>query len=533
LYTYQIFELCVNPGNPLLADAAEFNVDPLAFTYTTVYNNNGGVGLYWTDLTRDDVGGLRYLYRTNNMNFESPGPNTTVFTLTTNANQTTITTSNLQTFLELLPVTDPVTLLTIYPNLNITSVSSNFVVVNITNFFGILTNAPWAPAGFPPQLIVQGQTVQQFALRYSYTFDNVVTNHFYPNWPTKIQTIQISPAPFAPAGSVLVITNSISTITTRTNGGDFYILPPGVMGYVFEPGLVITNKGSVTNIDPNSVFSVNASTIRFQQTISYFTNYQYVVHAIQLLASTNATLFQGIQKMTFVRRDFDSLIGTFFQPITNTYTMNAVVNNSLSLRTVQRVVAQPDFLFTASDMNNGPDGPITTTYFNRNINFNAANALPGLAGPGTIETPTTIAYNKGFPFYENTGTTPTETGQLLIEQWGSFDGTTNPPVVYPSGTSLANLENQVLMHVTSTSLPDGTNGVAYNGGPGFQLTGSGGSPPYTWTIVANALPAGLGLSPDGVISGTPVSGAATFDFTVRMTDTGARTVDQPLAITIH
>ena len=533
LYSYSISEVCQN--SVILAEAVPVSVDPLAFTYTPVASRSLGVGEFYTGLTRDDVGGLRYLLRTNNMNFESPGPNTTVFTLTTNANQTTITTSNLQTFLELLPVTDPVTLLTIYPDLNITSVSSNFVVVNITNFFGILTNAPWAPAGFPAQLIVQGQTVQQFALRYSYTFDNLVTNHFYPNWPTKIQTIQISPAPFAPAGSVLVITNSISTITTRTNGGDFYILPPGVMGYVFEPGLVITNKGSVTNIDPNSIFSVNASTIRFQQTISYFTNYQYVVHAIQLLASTNATdLFQGIQKMTFVRRDFDSLIGQTWQTVTNNYTLRSVgANSSLIPHPVRRVVTtQPDILFTARDIPpNVVGGVISPIIYARTFNFNQANILPNLAGPGTIEPRVTITYNKEAPVFYNTSAFLTEPAVPYLV-YGSFDGTTNPPVVYPSGTSLANLENQVLMQVISTSLPDGNVGVAYNGGAGFQLTGSGGSPPYTWDIVANALPPGLDLSSSGLISGTPTS-PATFDFTVRMTDTGARPVQRDFAITIH
>jgi hypothetical protein len=533
LYSYSISEVCQNSA--ILAEAVPVSVDPLAFTYTPVASRSLGAGEFYTGLTRDDVGGLRYMLRTNNMNFESPGPNTTVFTLTTNANQTTITTSNLQTFLELLPVTDPVTLLTIYPDLNITSVSSNFVVVNITNFFGILTNAPWAPAGFPAQLIVQGQTVQQFALRYSYTFDNLVTNHFYPNWPTKIQTIQISPAPFAPAGSGLVITNSISTITTRTNGGDFYILPPGVMGYVFEPGLVITNKGSVTNIDPNSIFSVNASTIRFQQTISYFTNYQYVVHAIQLLASTNATdLFQGIQKMTFVRRDFDSLIGQTWQTVTNNYTLHSVgANSSLIPHPVRRVVTtQPDILFTARDIPpNVTGGVISPIIYSRTFNFNQNNILPNLAGPGTIEPRVTITYNKEAPVFYNTSAFLTEPAVPYLV-YGSFDGTTNPPVVYPSGTSLVNLENQVLMQVTSTSLPDGNVGVAYNGGAGFQLTGSGGSPPYTWDIVANALPPGLDLSSSGLISGRPTS-AATFDFTVRMTDTGARPVQRDFAITIH
>src|ERR1035437_5842777 len=532
LYSYSISEVCQNSA--ILAEAVPVSVDPLAFTYTPVASQSLGVGEFYTGLTRDDVGGLRYMLRTNNMNFESAGPGTTVFTLTTNASLEILTTLNLQTFLELLPITDPATLLTIYPNLNITSVSSDFVIVNITNLVGVLTNAPWAPAGFPPQLIVQGQVVQQFALRYSYTFDNVVTNHFYPNWPTKIQTIEISPAPFAPAGSGLVITNSISTITTRTNGGDFYILPPGVTGYVFEPGLVITNKGSVTNIFTNNIVLVNASTISYSQTITFFTNYQYVVHAILLQASTNATFqFQGIQKMTFVRRDFDSVIGQTWQTVTNNYTLRSLgANSSLIPHPVRRVVTQPDILFTARDIPpNVVGGSISPIIYERTIGFNQANVLPNLAGPGTIEPQRTITFNKEAPVFYNTSAFLTEPAVPYLV-YGSFDGTTNPPVVYPSGTSLANLENQVLMQVTSTSLPDGNVGVAYNGGAGFQLTGSGGSPPYTWDIVANALPPGLDLSSSGLISGRPTS-AATFDFTVRMTDTGARPVQRDLAITIH
>jgi hypothetical protein len=531
LYSYTILEFC--NGTAWLAYTVPFPVDPLADTYTAVASLSASWGEYYTSLTLDDVGGLRYLLRTNNMNFESTGPGTTMFTLTTNANQEILTTLNLQTFLELLPITDPATLLTIYPNLNITSVSSDFVIVNITNLVGVLTNAPWAPAGFPPQLIVQGQVVQQFALRYSYTFDNVVTNHFYPNWPTKIQTIEISPAPFAPAGSGLVNTTIKSTITTRTNGGDFYILPPGVTGYVFEPGLVITNKGSVTNIFTNNIVLVNASTISYSQTITFFTNYQYVVHAIQLLASTNATdLFQGIQKMTFVRRDYDSLIGQFFQPLTNNYTLRSVANSSLVPHPVRRVITAPDMLFTARDLVDVPgNNTIGGNLIARSINFEP-HVLNNLAGPGNIRPQMLVTLNKAGPTFENIDPFLDEVGKSTpLFLWGSFDGTTNPPVVYPSGTSIVNLENQVLMQITTTSLPNGTHNVVYNGG-GFQLTGSGGSPPYTWDIVANALPPGLDLSSSGLISGTPTS-AATFDFTVRMTDIGARPVQRDFAITIH
>jgi hypothetical protein len=143
-----------------------------------------------------------------------------------------------------------------------------------------------------------------------------------------------------------------------------------------------------------------------------------------------------------------------------------------------------------------------------------------------------VTLNKAGPTFENIDPFLDEVGKSTpLFLWGSFDGTTNPPVVYPSGTSIINLENQVLMQIITTSLPNGTNKVVYNGA-GFQLTRSGGSPPYTWDIVENALPPGLDLSSSGLISGTPTN-AATFDFTVRMTDIGARPVQRDFAITIH
>ena len=51
--------------------------------------------------------------------------------------------------------------------------------------------------------------------------------------------------------------------------------------------------------------------------------------------------------------------------------------------------------------------------------------------------------------------------------------------------------------ITTATLPDAQVGVPYS----FQLTESGGTPPYTWT--ETGLPAGLTMSPAGLISGTP------------------------------
>jgi len=110
---------------------------------------------------------------------------------------------------------------------------------------------------------------------------------------------------------------------------------------------------------------------------------------------------------------------------------------------------------------------------------------------------------------------------------GSFDGTTNEPIVFPSGNSIRNLENQVLMQVVTQS--------PVNVGPDFsvQLAGIGGQPPYTWALTPGspALPSGVSLSPDGTLSGTSAS-SGSFDFVVRMSDAGARYVDKVITLVI-
>ena len=84
--------------------------------------------------------------------------------------------------------------------------------------------------------------------------------------------------------------------------------------------------------------------------------------------------------------------------------------------------------------------------------------------------------------------------------------------------------------ITTTSLPDGTVGVAYS----ETLTAAGGVTPYTWSIASGSLPSGLSLnSSTGQISGTPTT-AGTSNFTARVTDSQvpADTADQPLSIIV-
>ena len=57
-----------------------------------------------------------------------------------------------------------------------------------------------------------------------------------------------------------------------------------------------------------------------------------------------------------------------------------------------------------------------------------------------------ITFNKVGTTYRNFAGTPflDETTATRSFIWGSFDGSTNAPIIYPSGTSIQNLERQVL-----------------------------------------------------------------------------------------
>jgi hypothetical protein len=78
---------------------------------------------------------------------------------------------------------------------------------------------------------------------------------------------------------------------------------------------------------------------------------------------------------------------------------------------------------------------------------------------------------------------------------------------------------------TVSPLPSGTVGTAYN----QLLEAAGGTAPYSWSVTAGALPAGLNLSAAGVVSGTPTA-AGTFNFTAQVV--GGGTVTKAFDITI-
>ena len=63
------------------------------------------------------------------------------------------------------------------------------------------------------------------------------------------------------------------------------------------------------------------------------------------------------------------------------------------------------------------------------------------------------------------------------------------------------------------------------------LTESGGTSPFTWSVSSGSLPAGISLSADGNLTGTPTA-TGTSSFTVKVTDANGQSATQAISITI-
>jgi hypothetical protein len=121
---------------------------------------------------------------------------------------------------------------------------------------------------------------------------------------------------------------------------------------------------------------------------------------------------------------------------------------------------------------------------------------------------------------------------LYYNDWYPYD---NDPTAY----TVANLIQLSILGgpltITTTSLPPGTVGSAYTQASSapVSLMATGGTPPYTWSIVSGsgALPDSLTLASSGAITGTPTTGG-TFNFSVQVSDSVGSAATQALSIKI-
>jgi len=158
----------------------------------------------------------------------------------------------------------------------------------------------------------------------------------------------------------------------------------------------------------------------------------------------DVALRPGVDKVRFVRADFDSLLGQFF---TNNvvFADTFITNGFLRQQLVQRILTQPDIRFSAADLGLDPDG--NPYLFNRTLTFQTApqSSVPAgtaLDGPGVIGLPVELTFSKIGPWFLNIGDGDETVGSRGTV-WGSFNGSTNAPVLFPSSVSVRDLERLI------------------------------------------------------------------------------------------
>jgi hypothetical protein len=161
------------------------------------------------------------------------------------------------------------------------------------------------------------------------------------------------------------------------------------------------------------------------------------------------------------------------------------------------------------------------------VPYSATLAAAGGTAPYTFSI-SSGALPTGLTLTGSTGTisgTPTVSGTFSV----TFRVTDSLAATATSGSYQLVIDSaRPLEIITVSPLNVGEVGDSYTRG----LTATGGITPYTWAVSIGSLPAGLTLSSDGVISGTP-SAQGTSTFTVTVTDSAANTTFKELALTIN
>lgn len=229
------------------------------------------------------------------------------------------------------------------------------------------------------------------------------------------------------------------------------------------------NNYAYESLDSNSIAQVSASP--WNPVNPFVTN-----------SATNGGfqgIFGGVEKITYVKVAYDSLLGTAFTPLTYNYTIPYVTNNRLQTLRVTRTVTQPDIIFAAGDLtvvpfavtpDNYPNPYIRTYGFLTNpvVTVGVDPVLTGVIAPQEI-----ITFNDVTGVYFNENPSFLDSEQFILYptlQWGSFNGSTNAPIVFPNSASIAILEQQVLAGgatvplgiwnpVSNTNLTNGSTGV--------------------------------------------------------------------------
>jgi large repetitive protein len=207
-----------------------------------------------------------------------------------------------------------------------------------------------------------------------------------------------------------------------------------------------------------------------------------------------------------------------------------------------------NFTVQARDSSTGSGPYIGTQTYSGNVGAPTLNLQPGPNLSASYGQAYSVTFNTTggtAPYtYTETGTLPTglsfNASTATLSGTPSQSGTFNFSVTsidHSTGTGapFSITQNYTLtvsaaaISLTPTTLSSGTVGTAY---ASTTITATGGIAPYTYSLASGSLPAGMSLSSNGTLSGTPTAGG-TFSIDVIATDQNGQTGNRSYSVTIN
>lgn len=153
----------------------------------------------------------------------------------------------------------------------------------------------------------------------------------------------------------------------------------------------------------------------------------------------DAGLRPGLGQLNFQRVEYDFLFGQFL-PVTIRDSDVVITNGFLTRQTVERVLLTgPDVIFDVNEEDTlFTDDVLTFT------SFDALTAVTGDPGPGSIGQAVQMEFSNLGRRIRNIFPDLSEFRGVELSQYGSFDGSSNVPFVYPDTESLLTLEEDII-----------------------------------------------------------------------------------------
>jgi len=162
------------------------------------------------------------------------------------------------------------------------------------------------------------------------------------------------------------------------------------------------------------------------------------------LQLVNLAVRAGVDRVRFIKVNLDPVLRQNARQAAVTYPEVISSNGVVTRQVVSRLIARPEILISARDLGVLDNyAPVAFEFSPVTFQNTGATLDAAAEGPGTIEPISSYTFSKLGVYSLHIGNTDEQDGQPG-NIWGSFDGSTNAPILYPIGSKLSDLEAAVL-----------------------------------------------------------------------------------------